>query len=120
MDALGDLVRFVLLPGQRHDMVGVPPLVGGVPFGALPGDRAFDPGWLRAGLDARGGAAVIPPKANRKATIAFDREMYRWRHLVENAFAKLKEFRAIATRYDKTDVSFAAGIHLAAAVIAAR
>ena len=57
---------------------------------------------------------------NRKATIAFDREMYRWRHLIENAFAKLKEFRAIATRYDKTDVSFAASIHLAAAIIAAR
>ena len=68
---------------------------------ASPGDRAFDPDWLRAELDARGAAAVIPPKANRKATIAFDREMYRWRHLVENALAKLKEFRAIATRYDK-------------------
>ena len=44
----------------------------------------------------------------------------RWRHLIENAFAKLKEFRAIATRYDKTDVSFAASIHLAAAIIASR
>jgi transposase len=120
VDALGDLVRFVLLPGQRHDMVGVPPLIEGVTFGALLGDKAFDADWLRAELDARGAAAVIPPKANRKAAITFDREMYRWRHLVENAFAKLKEFRAIATRYDKTDVSFAAGIHLAAAIIAAR
>ena len=120
MDALGDLVRFVLLPGQRHDMVGVPPLIEGVTFGALLGDKAFDADWLRAELDARGAAAVIPPKANRKAAITFDREMYRWRHLVENAFAKLKEFRAIATRYDKTDVSFAASIHLAAAIIAAR
>ncbi len=120
MDALGDLVRFVLLPGQRHDMVGVPPLIEGVTFGALLGDRAFDTDWLRADLDARGAAAVIPPKANRKAAITFDREMYRWRHLVENAFAKLKEFRAIATRYDKTDVSFAASIHLAAAIIASR
>ena len=120
MDALGGLVRFVLLPGQRHDMVGVPPLIEGVTFGALLGDKAFDADWLRAELDARGAAAVIPPKANRKAAITFDREMYRWRHLVENAFAKLKEFRAIATRYDKTDVSFAASIHLAAAIIASR
>ena len=120
MDALGDLVRFVPLPGQRHDMVGVPPLIEGVTFGALLGDKAFDADWLRAELGARGAAAVIPPKANRKAAITFDREMYRWRHLIENAFAKLKEFRAIATRYDKTDVSFAASIHLAAAIIASR
>ena len=63
---------------------------------------------------------MIPPRTIRKGHFDFDRDMYRWRHLVENAFAKLKEFRAIATRYDKTDVSFAAGIHLAAAIIAAR
>ena len=44
----------------------------------------------------------------------------RWRHLIENTFAKLKEFRAVATRYDKTDTSYAATIHLAAAIIAAR
>jgi transposase len=113
-------VRLVLLPGQRRDMVGVPPLIGGVPFGALLGDRAFDTDWLRAELDARGAAAVIPPKANRKAAITSDREMYRWRHLVENASAEPKELRAIATRHDKTDVSFAASIHLAAAIIAAR
>ncbi len=120
MDALGNLVRFVLLPGQRHDTVGVASLIEGIVFGALLGDKAFDADWLRTELDARGAAAVIPPKANRKAEIAFDRAMYRWRHLIENTFAKLKEFRAVATRYDKTDLSFAAGIHLAAAIIASR
>ena len=129
VDALGNLVRFLLLPGQRHDSVGVPPLIDsvGVPplieglaFGALLGDKAFDTGRPRAELDARGAAAVIPPKANRKAAISFDRAMYRWRHLIENTFAKLKEFRAIATRYDKTDTSYAATIQLAAAIIASR
>src|ERR687889_2336829 len=120
VDALGNLVRFVLLPGQRHDTVGVLPLIEGIVFGALLGDKAFDADWLRAELDGRGAAAVIPPKANRKATINFDREMYRWRHLIENCFAKLKEFRAVATRYDKTDTSYAATINLAAAVIASR
>ncbi len=113
-------MRFVLLPGQRHDSVGVQPLIEGVAFGALLGDKAFDADWLRADLDRRGAAAVIPPKANRKAAIDFDRDMYRWRHLIENTFAKLKEFRAVATRYDKTDASYAATIHLAAAIIAAR
>jgi transposase len=113
-------VRFVLMPGQRHDTVGVPPLIEGVAFGALLGDKAFDVDWLRADLDARGAVAVIPPKANRKAQTNLDRDMYCWRHLIENTFAKLKELRAVAIRYDKTDTSYAASIHLAAAVIASR
>ena len=120
VDALGNLVRFVLLPGQRHDSVGVPPLIEGIAFGALLGDKAFDADWLRAALDGRGATAVIPPKANRKARLDYDKAMYRWRHLIENYFAKLKEFRAIATRYDKTDTSLRANIFLAAAVIASR
>ena len=113
-------MRFVLLPGQRHDTVGVPPLIEGIAFDALLGDKAFDADWIRAELDRRGAAAVIPPKANRKASLDYDKAMYRWRHLIENYFAKLKEFRAIATRYDKTDDSFRANINLAAAIIAAR
>src|SRR6187551_2087215 len=120
VDALGNLARFVLLPGQHHDTVGVRPLIEGVAFGALLGDKAFDADWLRADLDDRGATAVIPPKANRKTIISFDRDMYRWRHLIENTFAKLKEFRAVATRYDKTDTSYTATIHLAAAIIASR
>ena len=113
-------MRFVLLPGQRHDTVGVPPLIEGVAFGALLGDKAFDVDWIRADLDARGAVAVIPPKASRKSLIRCDQAMCRWRHLIENTFAKLKEFRAVATRYDKTDTSYAAAIHLAAAIIASR
>ncbi len=113
-------MRFVLLPGQRHDSIGVAPLIEGAAFGALLGDKAFDVDWLRAELDARGAAAVIPPRAGRKAFIACDWAMYRCRHLIENCFAKLKEFRAVATRYDKTDTSYAATIHLAAAIIASR
>ena len=113
-------MRFLLLPGQRHDSVGAQPLIEGIAFGAPLGDKAFDADWLRTELDGRGAAAVIPPKANRKAVISFDRDMYRWRHLIENAFAKLKEFRAVATRFDKTDTSYAATIHLAAAIIASR
>jgi transposase len=113
-------VRFVLLPGQRHDSVGVAPLISGLEFGALLGDKAFDVDWLRAELDARGAVAVIPPKASRKTLIPCDQAMYRWRHLIENYFAKLKEFRAVATRYDKTDDSFRATINLAAAIIASR
>ena len=120
VDALGNLVRFILLPGQRHDTVGVAPLIEGVSFDALPGDKAFDADWLRADLDDRGAAAAIPSRSNRKVIIDYDKEMYRWRHLVENYFAKIKEFRSIATRYDKTAESFSANINLVAAVIAGR
>ncbi len=120
VDALGSLVRFILLPGQRHDLVGVPPLIEDVSFDALLGDKAFDADWLRAELDDRGAAVVIPPRANRSVIIDYDKKMYRWRHLIENYFAKIKEFRSIATRYDKTAESFEANINLAAAVIAAR
>ena len=58
-DALGNLVRFVLLPGQRFDTVGVPPLLDGVAFGALIADKAFDSNAIIADLDARGAKAVI-------------------------------------------------------------
>ena len=115
VDALGSLVRFVLWPGQRHDSVSVAPLIQDLDFAALLADKAFDIDWLRAELDERGATAVIPPKANRTQPISCDFHMYRWRHLVENFFCDLKQFRRIATRYDKTDQSFAAMIHLAAA-----
>jgi len=117
---LGDLVRFVLLPGQRHGMVGVEPLIRNVQFDALLGDKAFAADWLRAELNQRGASAVIPPRSNRKQQIDYDKEMYKWRHLVENYFAKIKEFRGIATRYDKTETSFAENLYLVATIIAAR
>ncbi len=120
VDGLGNLARFVLLPGQRHDSQGVAPLIAGIEIGALIGDKGFDNDWLRQELDNRGTAAVIPPKANRKSAIPCDFAMYCWRHLVENFFCDLKQYRRIATRYDKTDESFVAMIHLAAAVMALR
>lgn len=118
MDALGNLARFVLLPGQRHDSVGVEPLLDGVAIGALIGDKGFDNDWLRQQLNERGAVAVIPPKADRKNHIPCDFAMYRWRHLVENFFCALKHHRRIATRYEKTDQSFAAMINLVAIAMA--
>jgi transposase len=118
VDALGNLVRFLLLPGQRHDSGGVESLLHGIALDALIGDKAFDSDWLRAALNARGTLAVIPPNASRAKQIPYDEEMYKWRHLVENFFQKIKEFRRIATRCDKTDSSFRAAIHLVATFLA--
>lgn len=120
VDALGNLARFVLLPGQRHDSVGVAPLIDGLDFQALIADKAFDHNALRAALNERGALAVIPSTARRNPTIPHDAELYKWRHLIENCFQRLKEFRRIATRYDKTDASFAAAIHLVGAFLALR
>jgi transposase len=118
VDALGNLAHFLLLPGQRHDSVGAEPLLNGIEIGALIADKGFDTDALRQELDARGATAVIPPKANRARQIACDFAMYRWRHLVENFFCDLKQFRRIATRYDKSDLSFSAMIYLAASFMA--
>jgi transposase len=120
VDALGNLAKFILMPGQRHDSVGVEPLIDGVEFDALLADKAFDTNSLRATLSERGAIAVIPPKSNRKDPIPCDMDMYKWRHLVENFFCKIKAFRRIATRYDKTDESFRAMIYLASSALALR
>jgi transposase len=120
VDGLGNLIDFGLMPGQRHDSKGVMPLLEGLSFAAFLGDKAFDNDKLRAEVHERGAKAVIPPRRNRKLAIAYDREMYKWRHLVENFFARIKEFRRIATRYDKTDTSFAATIYLTSTILALR
>ena len=116
-DALGNLVRFTLLPGQRHDTLGVAPLIRDADFGGLIADKAFDAGWILAEIDERGAQAVIPPHPCRREQRIFDKDLYAWRHLIENFFAKLKEFKRIALRACKTDASFAAMINLAAAIL---
>lgn len=80
-------------------------------------DRAFDTDWLRANLDERDIAPVIPPKSNRRFPAEFDADTYKWRHLIENYFGKIKENRGIAMRSCKTDQSFQAFISLAATLL---
>lgn len=119
-DALGNLVRFVLLPGHRHDSIGVPPLIEDVAFGGLIADKAFDSNALVAELNKRGAKVVISQHPGRSQPLKIDLELYKWRHLIENFFCRLKEFKRIALRADKTDQSFTAMIYLASAVINSR
>ena len=118
VDALGNPLRFFLTGGQAHDLVGADHLLPSMHADILIADKAFDADQrVIAPLAAAGKTAVIPPKANRRLPRDFDRDLYKARHLVENFFAKLKQFRAIATRYDKTARNFLAAVHLAAAAI---
>lgn len=119
VDALGCLVRFVILPGQAHDLAGAPDLIEDLRFGALVGDKAFDAHRLLEEVEGRGAVPMTPPKRNRTAPRDHGREMYKWRHQIENFLARIKEFRTVATRHDNADESFAAGIDLVADVIAA-
>ena len=119
-DALGNLVRFILLPGHRFDSIGVPPLIDGIAFEGLIADKAFDNNSLVADLNERGARIVISQHPRRAQPLPVDADLYRWRHLIENFFCKLKEFKRIAMRSDKTDQSFSALIYLTAAVINSR
>jgi transposase len=117
VDGLGNVLRFVLLPGQRHDIKSVDALLAGISCEAFIGDKAFDAKALRERLAEQGIEAVIPQRAGATTPCDHDREKYKWRHLVENFFCQIKAFRRIATRYEKTDKCFAAMIFLVAAVL---
>jgi transposase len=118
VDALGNPLAFMLTPGQAHDLEGADALLPQMAADTLLADKAFDADKrVIEPLLAAGKTAVIPPKSNRKIQRDYDKETYKARHLIENFFCKLKQFRAIATRYDKTARNFLAAIHLAAAII---
>ncbi len=119
-DALGNPTGFHLTPGQACDLEGsdvlLPELVSDI--GSFLADKAYDADERVLKLLSEAGVeAVIPPKSNRKEQREYDTERYKARHLIENFFGKLKQYRAIATRYDKTARNFLGAIHLAASVI---
>lgn len=83
-------------------------------FGGLIGDKAFDSNSIIDDLLARDAEIVISQRPRRRPPRQIDADIYTWRHLIENFFCRLKEFKRVATRYDKTDTSFTAVVHLAA------
>ena len=118
VDALGNPTDFFLAPGQAHDLVGADALLPSVAADVVIADKAFDADErVIESLEKAGKTPVIPPKRCRLTPRDFDRHLYKARHLIENFFCKLKQFRAIATLYDKTDRNCLAGIHLAAILV---
>jgi transposase len=117
VDALGNPVELLLTPGQASDLGHAEPLIEAVEMQALLADKAYDADRLIATLAARRITPVIPPKANRILKRDCDFALYCERNLVERFFHKLKQYRAIATRYDTLARNFLAGVQLAAIVI---
>jgi transposase len=111
-------LKFLLTPGQAHDLDGADAMLPQMAADTLLADKAFDADErVLKPLAAAGKTAVIPPKSNRKNQRDYDKDIYKERHLIENFYCKLKQYRAIATRYDKTARNFLAAIHLAATII---
>ena len=118
VDASGLPIALKLTEGQAHDGRSAADMLDGLSNGQiLLGDRAYDSDDLRRTLAARGAWANVKPMKGRKRVLAFSPFLYRERNLVERFFNKLKHFRAVATRYDKRDDNFLAGIKLASARI---
>jgi transposase len=118
VDALGNPTSFAITPGQAQDLEGADLLLADMQSEAVIADKAYDATErMIIPLKIAGKKIVIPSKVNRKEQRTYDKELYKSRHLIENFFAKLKQYRAIATRYDKTAINFLSAIYLAATVI---
>ena len=117
-DAKGRLLSILLTGGQAHDCPPAQRLIRRSKIAKkLLGDKAYDSEELRLWLKARGTKPVVPNRSNRKQPFSFDRKSYKQRHKIENAFCRLKDFRRIATRYDRLARNFLASVCLVAAIV---
>lgn len=105
----------LLTEGQMSDHKGAVLLFSRLPQAKeLLADKGYDSDWFRHALTNRGITPCIPPTASRKVQLPYDKQLYRQRHKIENLFARLKDWRRIATRYDKLARNFLSGAYLAA------
>jgi transposase len=115
---MGRPTALLLTPGQASDLTGFDALAETISSDVLIADKGYDADKrVRAALAKAGKTAVIPPRRNRKSLAFYDKELYKKCHRIENFFSRLKDFRAMATRYEKNARNFLAGIYLAAAII---
>lgn len=117
-DAKGRPIRMFLSAGQTSDYIGARALLSSIPqAGSLLADRGYDADWFRNALIDMGISPCIPSRTGRKVQIPHDTDLYRLRHKIENMFARLKDWRRIATRYDRCPILFLSACALAATVI---
>jgi transposase len=107
----------VLTPGQAADVKQAEALLEGVPFAVVIADKGYDSRAVVEAVEARGGEAVIPSLSNRARPRGYDRERYKDRNLAERFWNKVKHYRRVATRYEKTARNFLAFVHVASLMV---
>ena len=117
VDALGNPVRFILTPGQVHDICQAEGLISGLSFENLLADKGYDSDKFRAAIAECGAEAVIPSSRSRSQAIPHDKDLYKERNLVERFINKIKHYRRIATRYEKTALSYLSMLTLVGVMI---
>lgn len=115
MDAKGRPIKLTLTAGEKSDIASAPDMIADLPEGAmLLADKGYDANALRMAVKERKAWANIPPKTNRRDPICFSPYLYKARNLVERFFNKAKQFRRIATRYEKLAENYLAALKLVA------
>lgn len=118
MDAKGRPIQLLLTAGQTSDYIGAKLLLPKIPRAdTLLADRGYDADWFRKGLIERGTTPCIPSRKARRAAISHDAAVYRQRHRIENMFGRLKDWRRIATRYDRCADLFLSACALASVML---
>ena len=113
-------LRFTLTAGQRHDITQGPVLIAGYSCEYVIADAAYDSDAFRAEIVAQGAEAVIRPRKNRTQERPYDEEVYKLRNVIERFFHRLKQYRRVATRYDKYAVRYLGFVYFAALLITAK
>ena len=117
-DARGRLIAILLTGGEAHDCPVAKRLIRRTkPPKRMLGDKAYDSAELREQLDERGTKPIIPNRSNRTQPFSFSKRLYKLRWRIKTAFNRLKDFRRIATRYDKLARNYLASVCLAAALV---
>jgi putative transposase len=117
VEALGLPVRLIGSPGQRNDIAFAHDLIDGLDADIVIADKGYDADHFVDKVTETGAEAVIPPKRNRKVKRPYDADLYKERNRVERFINKLKQFRRVATRYDKLLANFMGFVKLAAIAI---
>lgn len=117
VDALGNPLKFILTPGQRHDITQAPYLLEGIEKANVIADKSFDANKFINQVENQNCQVVIPARANRKQKRDIDRHLYKERHLIECFFGKIKNFRRVFSRFEKKASSYMGFLCFAATLI---
>ncbi len=117
VDMLGKPVRLILTPGQVSESKQAKALISGFEANMVIADKGYDADEILLAIEAAGSEAIVPPRINRIVRRDYNRDIYKQRNHVERFFQKIKNYRRIATRYERLAVTFSAMLHLVACVV---